>query len=885
MKLNEIIEQLKHLPIAEISRFTDCTKTKLDSLKRVEVYTLYDLWNKNFDNINVKGFHRNSAKRLQEEFKSFTPEQFEDILFWNRQQNLPSNYDADKTIEENLQMVLVELIDYLNNCLKRCSQIPKKTDKERIKTLDVILNGFYFENLDKVDVAKIINLKEERVRQLVFVELLYPLFSGRSLSNKILNSISIKKKLLQRIKEFRKTRMFTKYHMADNCSQRFFEDIVRVDFLNYNPFSYIVPNQEKLCYKHVLQAFFDEMTAVMEATQAEELAEIIDQNEIIQKEIKEKNKSYDEDFIYQLLYDEKIILDTESGKIIRPELIRHKGTNELGEVYQERAVARIIADQKDNISKKEVIEIYKQRYNVQLPDSISFAPCKKYGCKIYGKSFWTYNKTNVINLKDWISQYTAEVGKPFTMKNILDAIADADIPYNSDATIRTYITNNCAVHCQKSHIFCHRDIIDKQKDPKVWRRKVQSGVINWIANELKLLFHARQADQLERKEIINYLRERAQYSDYYGLTENNINNNCYSWFSEKDEDKAPFQIVTSNEKRGTWELKINEKVYNDNEFDWLTYGLEGRHYQRKLIYEAVHAVRQTKANQMLLTDLVECIGNVIDNDSYDSNNCEPLSKEQIRRKLLKFINERDEINHPLYLRQNEQRQYIVTIDARRINETARYQPHNKQTEIKYQLSSEMNEVDWGVLRILLLNELSFCQEWMEKDGLNINFNTILDEFIDFIQTDFNKNLNTMVPLNIYKFFVMSDPTEYDRYSIMCNIAKNFEGLIDSIFKRKTRRYNNIMESANCKGLFNKTQSYQFSDYTKILNNQTSIDEFESDSYQYVLKTLNLVRNTDSHGLWYNDRYAKNNLTENDRNVKKISQFFALYIFTYAKYAK
>ena len=328
--MEKIFDLFRQIPIKEIGKYVTIKETMLRAIQIEGVHTLFDFWNKDFDEVTTKGFHKKRAKDIQKEFKSLSYEDLEegleDFLFWEKERVLPTAYDANRPIEENLQLVLEELIEYIDGCVSRETQICGNNDKNRVKNLQTVLRGRYVEHLERNIVAGRIGKTEERaIRQLLFLELLNPLFEGATLKYKVLNHLSINTDLVQKVQEFRKTMMFKGYYLTENCSVEFFEDVLNIDFLTYAPLSYIVPHREKLCYKHVLQAFIDELTAVMRGTPAEEIEDIIDQHPKVQDEVYGNNKTYDEAFIYQLLYDDKLIQDTDTGKLIKPEYIRNFG--------------------------------------------------------------------------------------------------------------------------------------------------------------------------------------------------------------------------------------------------------------------------------------------------------------------------------------------------------------------------------------------------------------------------------------------------------------------------------------------------------------------------------------------------------------------------------
>ena len=863
--MEQTINQLTLIPIEEISKFINSCGSIPLSIKKAGISNLNDFWYQNFDDIEVKGFPKKKAKALQATFREFSKKQLEDVLFWNRKYILPTQYNSDKRIEENLQLVLDELIDYIDGCYQRMSQISNTHNKKRIKHLQIILKGRYQEDRSHKDIAKILRFKNndpERVRQILIDELLKPLFNSEALGYNVLKHVSISSDLIDKVADFRKRMLFNKYRITDGCSVTFFEDVLNVDILQHNPLSYIIPSREKGVYREVLKAFFDEMTAIIKPATAEDIAEIIDSNEIIQREVYGMNKTYSEDFVYQMLYDDELVQITNDGTLLDYQYIRNYGNLELGSVHQERALARVVADQNEPITNIDAIQVYYDRYGIRLPDNQNFTPIKKYGCQSIGKTHWTYSHESVTNLKEWIKQYSEEVNKPFYWDDILKALAENKIPYKSDATIRTYITRYCAVHNSKDNYFCHRDIVDIQRNPSSWRRRAQMGVLNWIANEIHLMFNRTKDDYLLYNDTVDHLIQRARASNE-GLTKKVIQNNIYTILCRRD-DCAPFEIEYNG--RNIDKIKKRVGVYENT--DWFGYGMKGRGYQRKLISLATFHIRKTQYNQLEFSVLVQKILNDIEGDIYDNVT---ISEGQIRKKLQDFINSND-LRHSLKLLKTNGTLY-VQLDARQENEDQKYKQENNRK------SSEVTKCDWEHLVALLKSELSFCKDWLQAEHIDTSYEDIVDRFADFIKKDNNKNVSEIVPQRLYEFFVVSNPTSNDRYCIMCNIAKNFEGFIETIYRRRGGR-----TTQKLYGIYDKAKAYGFDDYEYVLNRETSICSLSCDGWQYSLKKLNYVRNADGHGNWYIDNKATDNLSESERNIQKIIKFAALYIFTYAKYA-
>ena len=890
-----IIEQIANVSIKEISRYIKCGDIP-QSVQKVGVNTFKDLWCIDFNSIVLpSGFPKKKAVGLQTEFRNFTQEQLEDILFWHTQCTLPSQYDSNKTIEENLQLVLDELIEYIDGCCQRESQISKPSDRKRVSYLRTILKEIYKNGKSRKDVAAILKFKKndpERVRQLLFVELLDPLFNDKTLKSDVLKCLKIDKDLIKRISEFHASMIFKKYVISDACSTTFFEDVIGVDILDHAPISYIVPSQEKICYRNVIKAFISEMGAIMECLPIDELVNIIDKNDIIQREIYAKNKTYEKRFIEQLLSDEDIVLKQDTGVLLRPEHIRYIGLYELGDVFQIRAIARIIIDARSSIHWNQITAIYKERYGLELNDNINISEAQMFGCQCIAHGYWMYSKCELLTVKRFVEQYVT-VDCPFTLNDVMDALAAKGYPNMLPETIKSYIAPHCAAHSTISNYYCNRDYVDQQSNPKEWvaRRK---GVLNWLANNIHLFLQDKNVDKIELNVILDYLYGNTIGSPCEDCSRDELFKFCILYFTNRYDD-SPFTIF--NDDNGVRILSKSDKYKST---DWNIYGTKGRRSNYRNLTSKAEHIRRKLSVQPSLAELVNMIYDeygeeILGDELYEYNDDQDRTQQvklKIRQQLEAAINFDDSTHNLRIVRPQNRKEkgkgkenVYVALDAKRINErrSKKYEPQNHQTVIEHKNISQLTDLDWNILTAILKTELLICETWMENAGMNYDLKVVIDKFINFIRTDQSKHINLLMPNSIYEFFVVSNPTDNDRYCTMCNIARYFEAFITSIYTGHLQgNYNSNTDHFS--GLYEKMKQWQLDDWKVLRDDLTPWYSISPDSYQHAFKTLNKVRNTDSHGEWYIDVYAKDSLSESERNIQKILKFVALYIFMFAKYA-
>lgn len=858
---------LRATPIEAIGKYQEelrkengCTNEhKIKTLKGVGIENLLDWYNKDLAEIHRSGFSATRYIGLQDKFRNMVQdEKFqEDLGFW-APKSFPRNYCADKTLFENIDEVLKDLLWFVDGCSERTDQIPYNRDIKKVELLHRILRPHYKENESLKGIARVLGKDEERTRQLIKDELLTPLLKGEIAQgeSKLFAGISINNDLLEQIRRYDGTFSLIETPLSD-----FVKDVLKIDLLKvrFATRYIIVPSETTGCYKVVLTNLVDELTKIVKPIQVDELLVRIGQNQKIQSSILRKNKDYSEKFITNLLEETDLVdVSEEDGRII----INHryiKHNQGVGGVHKERALARIIADANRPITEDEIKAEYLSRYDINLGKNVNLSHTNNYGMVAVGKTAWEYNTSDARKpLQERVEDYSRD-NRAFYFKDIKAALEQDNYIFNP-RTLRTYITNCCQVDNRDKDHFCYSESIGDYPD-YTWRRPVRSGVVNWLANELRLLFNDRQKDCIHISEVNRYLYERGQGTEFaedavYGYTP------LISTTAITSDLDSPF--VINRVKRGDWSLCKNGEKFDTT--NWETIGTKGREWEHKLLVLAANIVRKTHLNRMLLTELVRSI---VTDEEVDG-----LSERQIRKKLMEAI--RSNISqHPLVLWEIEGRLH-VGVDARRIQPASRYKSENN-IQITYQTVSQLAPLNWEELREVMKQDMYACSRaWYAN---NEDFYQAFDRLVDdVIQKSRNRNLNTIFPQRLYEFFFVENPTDDDRYCIMCSIAKNFEGLLSEIYYRRT---GNRLQG--CHGLWNLTQMGDFNDFNNILNNEVSIWNLVHGGWERTLKTLSFVRNTDAHGEWFVDNDRNDPRPESKKTIEKIRRFAALYVFAVAKY--
>ncbi len=842
----ELKAALEAIPITEVGRYVADAGRIPITLQNVGIETLYDLYTTDIRQMKVPaGFSMERSLRLQKKFRELDTKIFDTILFFSKKYVFPFDYKPEDDLFENVDKVFKDLMWYLNECIERkdCVIVPNAYHN-RVKDLYTSFEDIFINGKEMREVAKAWDCEYENIRQLVKVKFLTPLFKGEAVAanNKFLKDIE----LVDAMREAADGCLFRHFSSERPEPSLFVKYALNIDYVRLeNGLGYItVPNETTLCYGTLYSVILDELSKVQKPISIEELLESIRENERTQRDIIGNGREFCDEFVYTAVYDTGLTSLDENKILIKQEYI----------VLQNRRLARIVADAGRPVTIQEIRNEYYNRYK---EDSTGL-PSNEYGCVANG-NFWEYGVRRP-GRQEWVEAY-AKDKRIFYYDDIHRAITDDGYIINR-GSLRTYITNCCSVDNNDTNHFCYRSAIQDYAGYN-WADSPRTGIINWLANELKLFFEQEGEDRIHIRRIYEWLYKRGIGTEYEEENGNVYSNYIVNSIISSEQD-SPFIIEPGN--RGDWYLAKNIDVYNT--IDWNNFAKRGREYEQKLIALATNIVRKSTLLKVPLMDIAREI--------YDGEYLDGWDVMKIRKKLIYFIND-SQTRHALNLQKTDDR-LIVSIDARRIDKVSGYKPVNQEVRIVYKTISQVAALDWDALRPVLYKELSFCSGWLKDDKqCDCDYEEAFIRFEELIKNSENRNLSTIFPQKIYEFFFVSDPTDNDRYLIMCSLAKNFEALLKEIHI-KNGGYNR-----RCDGLYNLTVECCFDDFTDVLNSQTRIYDLPDGSYEKALKYLSIVRNTDAHGQWYTDDWSGDRRSESEKNIEKIRYFAALYIFAVAKY--
>lgn len=837
-------QALANTPITEINRYMKAGKNLPETLCRVGVETLFDLFTADIAQLSEKpkGFSEKKCRALQNAFRGLSDDKFDDIVFWSKRRLFPANYCSKKDVLESVEDVLNELCGYFNECAEH-KNYRTRNELKKIGQLQVAINDLHDNEKSSVrGIAEQLNKTRERVRQAAKVEFLNPLFNGEEVPE-LFRNIGVDSRLVEQVKGC----IFGYYPLSHPEPSRFAQLALNIDSVTlYNLGHIVVPSGSKGCYERVYTATIDELTSIMKPIVIEALLDRIRCNHKVVKKVINAGKEYSDDFIYALIYSTGLVDIDEYGRVlIRPEYIRDSQNG----VIKEKAMARIIADAERPLMRQEVYEEFGHRYGFEKEMNVTTT--KKYGCSCVGGNRWVYGQNELPFLGDWVEEYALN-HQIFNFDEIHQAVIQAGHVVSNLNTLRTYITNCCAVDMDNKEHFCHKRFKAQHAEFR-WSDSPRRGIVNWIANELHLYLQEVGKDRISIKEANKLLFERGQMEPEYREDVEYGYSTLISTSLLTSGDCSPFVIEPA--QRGDWYIAKNKAVYDS--IDWANFGKRGRLNDRKLLVLATAFVRKNSNFSVLLMDLVD--------ELYENGDFEGWARMQIRKKLISAINDMTNSRNMLKLTKIDGRNY-VSIDARKCNTMP------KPIRSVY---------DWGVLKPLLYSELSFCEEWLQENYLG-SYDEAFERFERVIMHSSNKNLCKVFPKKLYEFFCVKELTEDDKYLIMCSIAKNFEALLKDIHLLNDKQTQQDAKN-HINGLFDVTLQCGFREFNDVLDEKTKIQNLRAGSYQKTLKYLSRVRNTDAHGQWYVDEWWGDTRSEVEKNTEKIKLFAALYIFAVAKY--
>lgn len=510
-------------------------------------------------------------------------------------------------------------------------------------------------------------------------------------------------------------------------------------------------------------------------------------------------------------------------------------------------IARIVYDanvleNKLTITKREIeqryLSIYPSCRQLPISSARSFGICSE------GRTGnWYYGEPK-IPLQQKIREY-AEEKIIFFYGDLVEYIRNNG--YSLSNSLRTYITNICSVNKNNKDHFCHKDYVEDH-DEFEWKAQKKYGWTNWLYNEIKNIFEDKKTKDLQIEEVVGELEKRSKNSEY-----SNIRKRFFNVITTYCNDDKPFTI--KGEK-----IVINHNIYNSADFEII--GLRGEKYAfyKRIRSLVANETKRAEQGKITLVEIVRLVNEYVDKTIGRGTIIKAIEDKNKRFAPInvEIVNE----NGTVFVKWNgefipAEPRYVVSSEDDNTESacvTQGEEQGDKRPSIRYR-----QQIDWNELCDALKNELSFYGRWMKQE--NIDLGAAVDNFIVFLQESNNKNLSTLLPLDLYEYwFACTDSS--DRYRYLHDILIMFEGMLGEMY------YKSRSEKVEKYGLVKLAE--EFDGLSDLF-----LYSRESKGFKKIACSLHYERNMVAHGEYLDKPSAM--------MAKSITDYIALYVYVYAKY--
>ncbi|MBQ3946083.1 MAG: hypothetical protein II670_10830, partial [Alphaproteobacteria bacterium] len=657
---------------------------------------------------------------------------------------LPSNYDRRFGLQNNLRNAIIEYAQIIESNLNNHRYIENSQQYNSYALIASILKKFYYEKQTIDSIAQKEACTHEYV-DIVKNNCLSDIISG----NTLFKNYRLNRDLLDLIQSLKSECLFESIHTFEVYSgskdTSFLKDL-GLDFLAIKDVIILIPKYTKLIYNTVWKKIYYTLLEYPLPTNREVIYQLVIDNDDL------SDVEFDPLFVEKVLACDKIVDERDNNTIqIKDEYLTNSA----------QRCARIVFEAGQKLTTEELINRYESIY--QKKPNIIYRKVHEYGINCEGKRYWYFGQPKT-SLQQRISEY-AEKNGIFFYCELEQALKNDG--YTIPPTIRTYITNVCAVDNKDLDHFCFKDYVDDYSNYS-WRNPSKYGWANWVFNEIRCILLERGT--VPYREMIDELENRSHTTEYIKIR-HRLQVNNMSYFCGEDK---PFVIVDGN-------VVINQPIYDKTEFE--TIGLRGGKYAyyKQIRSLVANEVKKAEAGKMRLTDVINLVNEtVVDNEPLNrgviiraiedkQNRFAPIDIEIVSESGGLYVQwTKQDINpDPVYVvsstDDSTQDDYVVEAE--------------EQTDNRPNISYRQ-VVDWSELTRILKRELSFCKSWLHHEGYDLN--TAIDSFIRLIKQSSNHNLNSRLPQDLYEYwFARTDGN--DRYRYLTDLLLFFEGVLAEIY--------------------------------------------------------------------------------------------------------
>lgn len=802
-------------------------------------YTLSDLLE--FDVNQEKG---KLAERIKS-WQSFVTQNAQQIVSdWEEMQNLkavkkiPSSYDPSLGFVANLKNTIVEYAQIIQKRISNERYAKKKKNYEQSHKNELlcaqILLLAYEEGKDDDSIINSLpeNYKQDTIKR-NRINRVWKLYKGYTKSE----GFEIDPDMLAVAKSLEDECLFKSIKVYDNYSgdtkHEFLEEF-GFTFVEINNDSIVVPSFKKGDYKKVYKRACEILNDIIFPEYKEVLIEKIEESDDL------KDIDYDPSFITNLL-DNKSFVD-----VLEDGLVQIK--NQYLTTTQKRYI-RIIYNAKENLTVRDIRKRYEEEYGKEP----SAWPARDEQYKICTDgTFWYYGEPRVPvrrAIVDYVEDHII-----FNFSDLKQHLQKQGYSFNPD-TIRTYITNLCSVDNKDHDHFCHIDFIDEHSSYS-WKKPQKYGFTNWMLKTTKSILG--EKEEISWNELVSKLTDKAKGTEYA----ENIKKQAKSVIYKYSGDGNPFMFEKKQKEDEVEEkyIRKNEPFFSEADFD--TIGLRGVKYAyfKQIRAIAANEVRKDESGKKSLKDIVSIVNEITDEPlsrntilraiKNENRRFEPIDVEVVKENGVLYVQwtKKDIVPEPVYVVKSS----ADTSENEDVIEVSDVEP---RPEIKYR-----QEIDWEKLKSTMKNELEFYGRWMEYD--NINMNSAIDDFTQFLSMAHNTNLSQRLPMDLYEYwFACTDSLDRSRY--LTDILIFFEATLKEMLLK-----NLGVDITSTKGLLELAQYFEGLPSLLLYSR-------DSKGFHRIASELHSKRNLVAHGECLN--------IGSRETAKLITDFVALYVYVVAKY--
>ena len=763
--------------------------------------------------------------------------------------------DDERTLAEKIDLAIMQYISGVKAIAKYKVEI--REDFER-------LNLFFIEQCTKSEIAQRLNLTYERVRQLE-ADFLEKMYKG---SLKHADNLMFSPSFKEEIEDFIS-------HLPTICSHKTLCEALQCDDYEETAASVFLPLKSAPKDENALSKqennTFDQLYYIRKEDgirwartylkaicgvlgYGSEIFDVrpLDIDEIMSLlEQSNSDFNFDKDIVLDLLeqhtWVEQLVIDDEVKFQLKYDQLK---------VYQQ--IARIVYENRQspfNINDLDTVH-RKKLNNLQagsIIQNIGTARRKISWLVGGGQNGWVeYNETGEsrLNIKRAVEQWISEQ-RMFCMKDLLSYLKEMGYTNLSELTIRSYVTDNCAVDNNDHDCFCNWEFVQDYSNGHSWRRQSQQGMVNWVIRMVHGYLMSTSEHALSLSEVNVRLIEDASNTDEGYEMRNNAESYLARYIGDKEGifELGKDKVLKLTKAGESLEAKKLEKI-----------AVRSRRpgYYDVVVAKIMALLNDADNGELRLNDLQkECLEDIGDKaisafyrivDKYLPEQVVKIYKDG--KTYLKLEKAKIEYVQPMVIVPVEDDKTLVESPIVIEDKHERY----------IREAGQPIYVDWKSLRKDIIFNLGFyARQW----ELPISFEESVDKFIRFInQLDVveNNRLAVQIPRNFVQLWNYQNDI-YSYMGYMTNIVICYERLLREIYLKNTG------ELIEAQGLVDTIN--QFADVSAWRY------QYDTSLYHKSLRKIGNERNKITHG----EEFSQS-LTDIILNT---SNYIALYIYTVARF--